>query len=145
MTNEIETLLNEVRLLYHCIVQVGEQLHAHEPVTLSMRAVLEFLLRNGPTTVPDIAQSRSVTRQHIQVLVNELLKQKLVALDDNPLHKRSSLVSLTTDGERVIRRMRKRESQLYQATKFGVRRNELKTAADTLEHVRNALNGIGGE
>ena len=144
MTSEIENLLNEVRLLYHRIVQVGEQLHADEPVTLGMRAVLEFLLRNGPTTVPDIARSRSVTRQHIQSLVNELLEQDFVVLEDNPLHKRSSFVTLTKHGERVIRRMRKRESQLYQATKFGVKRNELRTAAKTLEHVRDALQGKGG-
>jgi DNA-binding MarR family transcriptional regulator len=145
MTNEIEALLNEVRLLYHRIVQVGEQLHADESVTLGMRAVLEFLLRNGPTTVPDVARSRSVTRQHIQILVNDLLQQELVVLEENPLHKRSSLVTLTKEGERVIRRMRKRESQLYQATKFGVKRNELETTVKTLGHVRDALNEIGDQ
>ncbi len=143
MTIEIENLLNEVRLLYHSIVQVGEQLHVNESVTLGMRAVLEFLLKNGPTTVPDIARSRSVTRQHIQSLVNALLEQGLVVLDSNPLHKSSFLVTLTKEGERVIRRMRNREDQLYQATKFGVKRNELKTAVKTLEHVRDALKGIG--
>ncbi len=143
MTSEIENLLNEVRLLYHRIVQVGEQLHVDESVTLGMRAVLEFLLKNGATTVPDIARSRSVTRQHIQSLVNALLEQDLVVLEDNPLHKRSSFATLTKEGERVIRRMRKREDQLYQTTEFGVKRNELKTAARTLEHVRDALKGIG--
>lgn len=143
MTNEMENLLNEVRLLYHRIVQVGEQLHVDESATLGMRAVLEFLLRNGPTTVPDIARSRSVTRQHIQTVVNALLEDELVVLKDNPLHKRSSFVTLTKVGERVIRRMRKREEKLYQTTKFPVRRNELKTAATTLRHVRAALEGVG--
>ena len=130
MTIEIEALLNEVRLLYHRIVQVGELLHVDESVSLGMRAVLEYLLRNGPTTVPEIARSRSVTRQHIQILVNDLLDQDLVVLEDNPLHKRSSLVTLTKESERIIRRMRKRESQLYHGTKFGVKRNELKMARD---------------
>ncbi len=139
MTSEIEDLLNEVRLLYHRIVQVGEQLHADESVTLGMRAVLEFLLKNGSTTVPDIARSRSVTRQHIQSLVNALLEQDLVVLEDNSLHKRSSFVTLTKEGERVIRRMREREDRMYRATEFGVKRNELKTAARTLGHVRDAL------
>ena len=143
MTSEIENLLNEVRLLYHRIVQVGEQLHVDESVTLGMRAVLEFLLKNGSTTVPDIARSRSVTRQHIQSLVNALLEQDLVVLEDNPLHKRSSVATLTKEGERVIRRMRKREDQLYQRTRFRVKRNEFKAAARTLEHVRDALKGIG--
>ena len=145
MTNEIENLLNEVRLLYHRMVQVGEQLHVDESITLGMRAVLEFLLRNGPTTVPDIAGSRSVTRQHIQTLVNALLEDDLVILEENPLHKRSSLVTLTKQGERVIRRMRKREEQLYQTTEFGVNRSGLKTAARTLEQVRSTLKGIGDQ
>ncbi len=145
MTSEIETLLNEVRLLYHRIIQMGEQLHAGESVTLGMRAVLEFLLKNGPTTVPDIARSRSVTRQHIQSLVNALLEQDLVVFEENPLHKRSSFVTLTKEGERVIRRMRKRESQLYQATKFAVKRNDLKTAARTLKYVRDALRATGDQ
>jgi DNA-binding MarR family transcriptional regulator len=143
MTNEIEDLLNEVRLLYHRIVQVGEEIHAAESATLGMRAVLEFLLKNGPTTVPDIARSRSVTRQHIQILVNALLEHDLVELEDNPLHKRSSLVALTKQGKRIIERMRKREAQLYETTDFGAKRSELKTAARTLEQVRDALKGIG--
>ena len=143
MTNEIEALLNEVRLLFHRIVQVGEHLHADEPVTMGMRGVLEFLLRNGPATVPDIARSRSVTRQHIQILANDLLQQDLVEFEENPLHKRSSFVTLSKDGERAIQRMRTRESRLYEAARFGVKSNELKAAANTLEQVRNALKQIG--
>jgi DNA-binding MarR family transcriptional regulator len=143
MTNEIEALLNEVRLLYHRIIQVGEQLHAHEPVTLGMRAVLEFLLKNGPTTVPDIARSRSVTRQHIQILVNALLDDDLVELEDNPLHRRSLLVALTKQGRQIIERMRKREARLFETTDFGVKSGELKTSARTLEQVRDALKEIG--
>ena len=84
-----------------------------------------------------------MTRQHIQTLVNALLEDDLVELEENPLHKRSSLVTLTKEGERVIRRMRKREDQLYQTTEFGVKRNELKAAARTLKDVRDALKGIG--
>jgi len=143
MTNEIEALLNEVRILYHRIVLVGEQLHASESITLGMRGVLEFLRRRGSTTVPDIARSRSVTRQHIQTLVNDLLDMNLVVLESNPLHKRSSFVTLTNDGERQIDRMRQRENKLYQATKFGVTPSELKTAARTLEQVREAFKVMG--
>jgi len=139
MNSEIENLLNEVRLLYHRIVEVGEKLHEDEPATLGMRAVLEFLLKNGPATVPRMAHSRSVTRQHIQVLVNSLLDESLVALEENPSHKRSSLVTLTPAGQRAIHRMRKREARLFEATKFGMTRTELKAAARTLEQVRNAF------
>ena len=56
----MEGLLNEVRLVYHGIIEVAEQLHRNEAVTLGMRAVLEYLLTNGFTTVPDIARARFV-------------------------------------------------------------------------------------
>ena len=141
MTDDIERLLDEVRLLYHRIVQVAEQLHAGEPVTLGMRAVLELLLKNGPTTVPDVARSRNVTRQHIQSLVNPLFDEGFVALKDNPAHKRSSLVKLTDKGERAIRRMRRREARLYESTDFAVSLSELRATARSLKRVREALKG----
>ena len=139
MANEIETLLDEVRLLYHRIVQVAEDLHRDEPVTLGMRAVMEFLLRHGPTTVPDIARSRFVTRQHIQTLVNALRTSDFVAFEDNPSHKRSSLVSLTSKGARLIRSMRRREEQLYKNTNLSVTHPQLAQAVGVLKQLRGAL------
>jgi DNA-binding MarR family transcriptional regulator len=142
MTNEIETLLNEIRLIYQKLVEVGDRIHADEKVSMGMRAVLEILLKNGPATVPDIARSRSVTRQHIQVLANELLNRDLVELAINPSHKRSSLLTLTSEGEDLIQRMRRREFRLYEETGFGVTTEELISAATTLETIRRALGDI---
>ena len=51
----IEATLDQVRLLWHVLVQAAERLHEDEPVTLGMRGVLEFVARNGATAVPDIA------------------------------------------------------------------------------------------
>ena len=139
MAHEIETLLNEVRLLYHRMVQVAEEIHSDEPVTLGMRAVLEFLLKNGPTTVPEIARSRFVTRQHIQTLVNELRAGDFLTLEDNPSHRRSFLVTLTGEGARMIRRMRRREEQLYRDTDLGLNPDQLAASAHALKEVRDAL------
>ena len=86
-----EELLDEVRLLFHVGTEAAERLHAEESVGASLRAVLEHLTHHAPTTVPAIARSRRVSRQHIQVLVNELLELGLVRLEDNPAHARSHL------------------------------------------------------
>ena len=137
----IEELLNEVRLLWHRLVQVGERLHAREPLTLSMRAVLEFLAREGPATVPGIARSRHVTRQHVQALANGLLARRLVELVDNPAHKRSPLVRLTRAGERTIRRMKAREAPLLARCAVGVSRSDVKKAVEALRAVRAGLGG----
>jgi DNA-binding MarR family transcriptional regulator len=139
MTNEMETLLNEVRLIYQKMIEVGDRIHADEKISMGMRAVLEFLLKNGPATVPEIARSRSVSRQHVQMLANELLNHNLVEPAANPSHKRSPLLTLTGEGVNLIERMRRREFRLYEETVAGVSTAEMMSAASTLEKIRTAL------
>jgi DNA-binding MarR family transcriptional regulator len=133
----LEDLLDEVRLAWHVLIQVGESIHASEPITLGMRSVLELLLKHGPKTVPDIARSRFVTRQHIQMLVNGLLDVRLVTLSDNPAHKRSSLVCLSRSGERTIQRMLERERGYLARGESTISAPELRRAAATLRSVRD--------
>jgi DNA-binding MarR family transcriptional regulator len=137
--NVIEQVLDETRLLWHALVQSGERLHAREPVTLGMRAVLEFLADHGPAAVPHIARSRRVSRQHIQGLVNALLGLELVALGENPAHRRSALVHPTSRGRQVIDRMRRRERELLGRIDLGASEAELERAARTLKAVREAI------
>jgi DNA-binding MarR family transcriptional regulator len=139
MMDPLEGLLDQVRLLWHVMVQAAERLHEGEPVTLGMRAVLEFLARNGPTPVPNIARSRQVTRQHIQVLVNRLLELRLVSLDENPAHQRSALVRLTPEGQKLIDRMTRRERLVLDRLDLKVKPDELRRAAIALDSVREAL------
>ena len=137
--NDLERLFDEVRLLWHAMVRAGGRLHAREPVTLSMRAVLEALLREGPSSVPTIARRRHVTRQHVQALVNALLERRLVALAPNPAHRRSSLVALTKDGEGTIRRMKERETRYLGSLETRVSGLGLERAAAVLRAVRQSM------
>jgi DNA-binding MarR family transcriptional regulator len=137
----IEAVFDEVRLLWHAMVQAGERLHGKEPVTLGMRAVLEFLALHGPSTVPHVARSRGVTRQHIQALVNALLELDLAALGTNPAHRRSALVRLTPEGQKIIERMRRRERRFFDRIDMAMKADELRRAAETLRSLRIALGG----
>lgn len=141
MTHEMDILLNEVRLIYQKMIEVGDRIHADEKISMGMRAVLEFLLKNGPATVPGIARNRSVSRQHVQMLANELLDRNLVELTANPSHKRSPLLTLTGEGVNLIERMRRREFRLYEETVTGVSAAEMMSAASTLGKIRIALSG----
>jgi DNA-binding MarR family transcriptional regulator len=53
----------------------------------------------GPLTVPQIAQMRPTSRQRMQRLADELAAEGLVKFIDNPRHRRSKLVRLTSEGE----------------------------------------------
>jgi len=137
----VAEVLDEVRLLFHRAGQVGERLHRRERLTMGRRGVLEFVHRNGPSTVPGIAARRFVSRQHIQMLVHGLLERRLVELATNPAHRRSALVALTPAGRQTIQRMKARERRLAAGLDPGLGPARLRSAARTLRRLRAALGG----
>jgi DNA-binding MarR family transcriptional regulator len=142
IASQVTELLDEVRKLFHLAAQVAEELHAGEPITVSMRAVLELLQRTGPATVPEIARRRYVTRQHIQTLVNALLARGLVAAEANPAHRRSPRIALTADGGRMIRRVTERERRLLARLDPPLDADALAAARETLTTLRTAIGAL---
>ena len=59
----------------------------------------------GPLTVPQIAEMRPTSRQRMQRLADELAAEGLVEFIDNPRHRRSRLVRLTSKGDARYREM----------------------------------------
>lgn len=115
------------------------QLHGEDDPKTGSRSVLETLKSEGPQTVPQLARSRPVSRQHMQTHVNELKAKGLVVLDPNPAHQRSHLVSLTHAGAEVIKEMARRERTAIRRLDLEVSNQELKFAADVLRRVREAF------
>ncbi|HRK64453.1 MAG TPA: MarR family transcriptional regulator [Terricaulis sp.] len=69
--------------------------------------VLRTLVKEGPHTVPEMARTRPVSRQHCQTICNALEGQGLVEFVDNPKHKRSKLVRVTKKGRERFEAMKK--------------------------------------
>lgn len=69
--------------------------------------ILRTLVKEGAMTVPEMARSRPVSRQHCQTIANALEAQGLVEFVDNPKHKRSKLVQVTRKGRERFESMRK--------------------------------------
>ncbi len=110
LKHEIDELIYEVRVFYQSLLQIGEEIHQLEGISMGMRAVLEYLKRNGNSTVPQMARERRVSRQRIQSLVDELKKSNLVEARVNPASKRSPLISLTAEGKQLINSMKRKEA-----------------------------------
>jgi DNA-binding MarR family transcriptional regulator len=132
----VEQLINEVRLLYQSLVQIGDAIHAGSNVSMGMRAVMEYLDRNGDATVPQVARARRVSRQRIQTLVNPLLERGLVESISNPASKRSPLITLTRTGAKTILEMRRREGRKMH---LAVSDDQILRAARTLSELRRGL------
>src|SRR5712691_12494815 len=62
----------------------------------------------GPLTVPQIARMRPTSRQRMQRLADELAAKGLVEFVDNPKHRRSKLVRLTSKGDTRYRELNAR-------------------------------------
>lgn len=132
----LEELLNEVRLLYQSMVQIGESIHADSNLSVGMRAVLEFLTREGDTTVPQMARARRVTRQRMQTLVNALLELGLVTRRDNPENRKSHLIAVTGKGRRTIEQMRRREGEFFSST---IADADIRRTVRVLREVRDSM------
>lgn len=106
-------LIWQIRRLFQRLTsESNDFLNAYD-INASQRAVLEFLDHNEPETLANMARSHDVSRQHIQQIVNELLKKQLVQTVENPSHKRSFLVQRTDKGNELFARIKTAESELF--------------------------------
>lgn len=134
--HNVEKLAGEVRNLFQVLKMLADAVHRDAALNASTRAVIEALAAAGPRTVPDIARRKSVTRQHIQLLVDELAKAELVELRANPAHQRSPLVALTRKGEAMIAAVRKREAPLLDRLAAGLDQRKTAITIQTLAALR---------
>ena len=145
MYQQLTRVVDEARLMLHRSITLVEQLHDGSGVSVPMRAVLEYLRNNGDHTVSSIARTRGVSRQHIQVIVNDLGEAGLVVRLDNPHHRRAPLISLTDLGEAAIDELHARERALLEpafADGAGVSTEQLVVAAEVLRAIGTTLDRL---
>ena len=132
---DVERIAGEVRHLFQVLKSLADALHKDTGLTASTRALMEAIAE-GPRTVPDIARSKSVTRQHIQLLVDELAGADLVELKPNPAHLRSPLIALSRKGEALFASIRKREAPLVERLAAGLDARKAAATVQTLTALR---------
>jgi DNA-binding MarR family transcriptional regulator len=135
----VMNVMEEAVGLFFRLRAVMEDIHGHSEISGSMRGVLRDLTANGPLTVPQLARRRPVSRQHIQAIVNELLRADLVELAENPRHKRSRIVKMTPAGEKAMREILERERAVLDEIDLPVSESELGHAQDVLRRLRQMM------
>jgi DNA-binding MarR family transcriptional regulator len=110
-------------------------------LSASQRAVLEFLDRGGPQTVPELARRRSVSRQHIQTSVNELIELGWLEARPNPAHRRSPLIALTSAGHSRLGAAQAIESRVVAAIGEHFSPDDLAATATTLAAIEQFFDG----
>jgi DNA-binding MarR family transcriptional regulator len=123
-------LINETVQLFHRLKIVADEVHQQGVMSGGLRGILRQLNKLSEQTVPQMARDRSVSRQNVQMLVNQLA-------DENPAHKRSPFVRLTTAGKKAVEAMNRREDKLISKNGVGVSDDRMREAARTLSQVRS--------
>jgi DNA-binding MarR family transcriptional regulator len=132
-------VIREIRASFHRLKAFADVMHADLGITASMRAVLETVAERGAQPVPEIARTKGVSRQHIQVNVDALCDKGLAELRENPVHKRSSLVALTRNGRVAFDKMRQREKLALEQLADGLSTEDLESGLRVLRTLRERL------
>lgn len=108
-------------------------------LTVRMRAVLEILAQDGSLSVPDLARRLEIKRQYVQVMINETHAAGLTEKRQNPRHKSSSLIVLTSAGADLISEVRERERTLVAEIGARLAQKDVETALSVAQHCHSAL------
>jgi DNA-binding MarR family transcriptional regulator len=106
----LTSLILDVFRLNGALISAGDRLVADLGLTSARWQVLGAIaLSPVPEPVARLARSMGLHRQGVQRIVNELEAEGIIALDDNPHHRRAKLVRLTKKGEALYREADRRQ------------------------------------
>lgn len=135
----LEDLILEVLAAFFDLRAVGQRYGLVTEQGAGSWGLLRMLKTEGPQTVPDVARARSVSRQYIQKLANELIAEGWVAMDNNPLHKKSRLMVLTDQGEAKFEEMTQRFRELTAKIASAFASCDIEVSTRTVSELRKQL------
>jgi DNA-binding MarR family transcriptional regulator len=96
-------LIVDLLRLNGLLVTAGDRMVAPLGLTSTRWQVLFAIYEaERPQPVAWLARDMGGNRQNVQRIVNDLQKMRFVTLEDNPHHRRASLVVLTDQGHRAL-------------------------------------------
>jgi len=132
-------LILAVRACFRRLRHSADALHQDLGITASARAMMETLADGQPRTVPEIAALKGVSRQHVQVNIDALLRAGLARTRDNPAHRRSPLLTLSATGTATFREIRRREAMVLRQLAAGLDRAQQQAAIAVLTELSDRL------
>jgi DNA-binding MarR family transcriptional regulator len=132
---------DEVPPLFFRLRNLVENLHSHEGISAGGRAVLRDIVTLAPQSVPELAAMRSMTRQAVQPVIDDLVDRGLIAMEINPRHKRSPLWRATSPGATLFAAMRQREIDTLKNLAHEFSQSEIEASLAAIRFMSKALAG----
>ena len=102
MDEDAGALADELQFVVGALVRQMRSVSPAHDVSLSQVSVLKRLQREGPHTVADLARLDKITHQSVTVSVDALVGRGLVRRVSDPGDRRRKLVTITSDGQRLL-------------------------------------------
>ena len=135
---------DQISKCHFLLVSLLGHLHSELTVPASARSVLRQIIEEGPRTVPDMARARSVSRQFIQTVANELLEEGYLERILNPKSRKSPLLAITQRGQDFVSKLYEREGVLLHraVAETGVSIDDLDSCRATLQRLRDEMENM---
>jgi DNA-binding MarR family transcriptional regulator len=135
----LSDLLKEIRINFQLLRKSVEVVHKGSDISIGIRAIIELLNDHGGMTVPHLAKTRHMSRQSVQVIIDQMLKMGWVETKANPFHKKSSLIELTDEGRKAFKNMQEQEIKHMKKLNIDVPAKKLEEAHKLLEHINQKI------
>jgi DNA-binding MarR family transcriptional regulator len=136
LSGGLQSLFAETTALIHRLKRMTQHVHQQAAGTNNCRGVLRSLSHQGPQTVPHLARSGKVSRQHVQTLVNRLVAEGHVEFVDNPVHQRSRLIRILPSGSVWLAAVTRREETHLTGLGIDLPEAEVRLATGVLRQLR---------
>lgn len=124
------------------LIAAGDELTKEFGLTSARWKILGALSdATKPMTVPDIAREMGQSRQAVQRLANEMIKDGLIATRHNPKHERAKLLYRTDKGEKAFKKIMSKQIPWVNSIANGIERSDLLAVEKTLKKLNEHLGG----
>lgn len=120
------------------LTEAGNMLSAPFGLTSARWQVLGVIVL-GPATVSEVARQLTQTRQGIQRLADELVREGFAAYAPNPRHARAKLLTPTAHGAASYEALMGQQSKWVDALAADMRQDEIVAARALLQRLETAL------
>lgn len=140
----IVELILEVAQFFFRVRAVGQKAGLFTSWGAGAFGFMRSLALVGPLTVPQIAKMRPTSRQRMQRLADELAAKGLVEFIDNPRHRRSKLVRLTTKGSARYRQLNARLLKIGSTMGTGLSERDIRNSVEIVRRLSDETKHLAG-
>lgn len=128
---ELSHLVWDILQAANHLIEVGNRLSAPFGLTAARWQVMGVIVQE-PATVADVARHLSQTRQGVQRLADEMVRDQLAAYSPNPRHARAKLLAPTTQGGASYRKLMKEQAKWLESLAANVQVKDIAAARSLL-------------